>query len=217
MADVRGARILRLLNDPELHGDLLLVGMAIAALRDFGSGKSKFHLFAADLWPGRPDPVRRLRWVLAGDVRTYKPPEAARDCQAPMQRRSGLCAQPGREVHTWRDNGTVLALMTDWVTGEYRPISACSRHVPWAERTLRANEAAKSEDPPLPLANSGGVLARHFPELNWYRLWANCDPFWQQHPEVKPWPKPTLEVVLGEGSSTAEDDQRPPLSLLRTS
>jgi hypothetical protein len=217
MTDVRSRRILQLLADPELHGDLLLVGMAMAAWRDFGHRDGKFYLFARDLWRETPDPVQRLKTVIASDVRTYKPPAPADDCRAPMQRRAGLCGQSARPVYTWLDDGTVNDLVTNWVTGEYAPISACSRHTPWAKQTLTANHTARPQEVPLPLANIGGILAKHFPELNWYRLWAKCDPFWRQHPEVKPWPKPQLDVLLGDGDHNPEglDIHRPELTVLR--
>lgn len=212
MADVRGRRILRLLNDPELQGDLLLVGMALSAWLDLGHTSRTFYAVARDLWPKSRHQMLRLTEAIASDVRTYRPPDAPTDCRAPMQRRAGLCGQRAREVHIWLPDGTVGAIVTDRVTGEWGPISACARHVEWAQQKLRESYTDKPNDIPLPLANSGGLLAKHFPELNWYRLYATFDPYWQQHPEVKPWPKPTLEVVIGGGE--ALNEPRPSLTVL---
>ncbi|MGH3480525.1 MAG: hypothetical protein ACRDQD_27295 [Nocardioidaceae bacterium] len=210
MTDVRGARILRLLADPEPHGELLLVGMAMAAKLDLAPRKPDFFpLLVQDIWPEWPDRMRRLMGVIADDARTYRAPSAGRKCTAPMRRRAGWCGK------NWSTGGWT----TDWSTGERTWIAACNRHRPWVDEEMAANYAAKPEgDVPLPCANSGGVLAQHFPELNWYSLWRKCAPRWVQHPEVKPWPKPTLEVVLGEGVDDGDlDEPRPALSLLRPS
>ena len=58
------------------------------------------------------------------------------------------------------------------------------RAVDWWDARRAANEAARPARPPLPAANLGGVLARHFPELNWPTVWTWASRgTWKEHPE----------------------------------
>lgn len=195
--DVRGARIVRLLQDPAVGGDLLLVAMALSAKYDFGLDTGgTLDDVAALLWPGRP--VRSQRFqieeVLRRDIRTYKPPRLENKCTAPMQRRSGLCGR----------NATLSGYVVDWATGEKHSSGGCGRHLVWAHQAHRENWAAKPPDPPLPHANHGGVLRVHFPLLNWNEFWGRLDPQWRRHPERTTWPKPTLRLLLGDGDGLGE-------------
>lgn len=187
MTDVRGARIVRLLEDPAVTGDLLLVAVSLSAQYDFGWKETKFHRISPMLWQGQS--VWRLKMALKDDMRTYKPPNpGARGCTAPMLRRSTEC---GRNASAW-------GYVTDWSTGEMSYSGGCSRHRDWFHQQSRANWKAKPEVPPLPCANHGGALTAHFPRLDWRKAWRRLDPTWVEHPEGKPWPKPDLMLVLGD-------------------
>lgn len=190
MTDVRGARILRLINDPALGGDLLLVGVAMAAKYDFGlEYEGGFGGLAQMLWPDSVQPSWRIRRFLSLDIRTYKAPWPRNaGCSAPMLRREGAC---GKSV-------SLSGMATDWATGEKFFVGGCSRHRQWADDELRANYAKRPDLPPLPCANHGGALRVHFPRIDWVSFWRKLDPGWVEHPERAAWPKPDLTLVLGD-------------------
>jgi hypothetical protein len=191
MTDARGARIVRLIEDPAVDGDLLLVGIGLAARYDFSldcgssiSGLGKL------LWSTRDMSEYKVRNAFRSDMRGYKPPPLEGTCCAPMIRRTTHCGQ----------RATMRGYITDWATGVKTALAGCSRHQEWFRAASDRNNRAKLDNPPLPVANHGGELARHFPAIDWPRFWAKLDPKWVQHPEVKPWPKPTLTLILGEGA-----------------
>lgn len=190
MTDVRGARIVRLIEDPLVGGDLLLVAIGMAAKYDFGlQYGATLNGLAEMLWSTRQMSAYRLSEALRRDARTYRPPqEELRRCSAPMLRREGMCGR----------NATMAGYLTDWGTGEKRGAGGCSRHMDWYRRTSDANWAARPSDPPLPCANHGGALVSHFPRIDWCSFWRRLDPRWVEHPEFKPWPKPDLTLLLGD-------------------
>lgn len=212
MADARNPRILRMIQDPELGGYLLLVGMFLAAKLDFGlsiEGPSTLRAAADALWPGFPPYLRgrRILDTLRDDIRRYRPPQLGEDegCGAPMVRREGECGK----------NTTMRVYVTDWDTGEMRWLLACSRHHEWFETTHRANRESAPADPPRPYANSGGVLAKHFPEYNWPEFWKRLDRKWMPHPEGTPWPKPKLRLFVGEDlAADTAPTERPLLAVI---
>lgn len=129
-----------------------------------------------------------------------------------MIRREGLCGR-----HQIYASGAV----TDWATGEMHHLAVCSRHKGWFDEQRWANQAAQPTQPenvPLPPANHGGVLAKHFPEINWPKFWRKLDPSWVEHPEVVPWPKPPLTLLLGDDDSDSpvELRERPALAVVST-
>ncbi len=196
MTDARGARVLRLIQDPELGGDLLLLGLGMCAVYDFGLTYQQFSIDLGNmLWAGRRDPHWKVHHVFKLDSRTYRVlwPDI-RHCTAPMRRRDGACGK----------SASNMAMLTDWATGEKTCIGGCSRHADWFNRAHRANLQSKPDIVPLPHANHGGILAKHFPRIDWPRFWKNLDPTWVQHPERTEWPKPDLTLVLGKGL----DDRR---------
>lgn len=204
MTDVRGARIVRLLDDPALGGDLLLVAVALAAKYDFGwDYGNSLNTLGARLWPEFAQRGWRIRDVFKRDIRTYRPPtDFKRVCGSPMIRRETPC---GMSATSW-------GYVTDWATGEKSYVGACSRHRAWFNAATDANRALKPDVVPLPCANHGGALAVHFPRVDWRAFWARLDPLWVEHPEQKPWPKPDLQLVLGEGAPG--DGATPLLSLV---
>jgi len=187
--DARTRRIQRMLADPELGGDLLLCGLVMAAHVDLGFGGRSLLALAKTAWPHESDQTAlgRAKRTLADDSRRYRPPEPeSTGCDAPMSRRARCGQRPGRAV---------MGLITDWSTGERQWLQACSRHREWADARFRENTVARPPSPPLPPANSGGVLARHLPTINWPRLWSALDPTWAPHPE--PADRPALHLVHG--------------------
>jgi hypothetical protein len=187
-----------MLADPDLTGNLLAIGLALAVHLD--SGITPWPT-VADLSRevfGRDDAHQyAIRHALRDDARAYRTPlHHHRRCTAPMIRRSGECGK----------YATNQAVITDWVTGERHHILACSqpRHRDWWNATVTANRAQKPDLVPLPPANSGGVLARYFPEIDWPKLWLAIDPTWTPHPEPEPDTEtepgpPKLTLHLGEG------------------
>ena len=203
MTDARGARIVRLINDPSIGGDLLLLGMALAAKYDLGlKNVNGFNELSRLLWPENRQSTWHVRAVLRRDIRTYKP-SFGHKCTAPMVRRTGPCEK----------SATLRGLTTDWATGEQTYVGGCGRHHDWAQKLLRDNWTRKPEVVPLPVANAGGALRVHFPRIDWPGLWRKLDPRWVEHPETQEWPKPDLKLVLGadEGSAPAA----PILSIVR--
>lgn len=121
MTDIRGARILRLMDDPLIGGDLLLVALGLAAQFDLDWDFGGHHeAMAKRLWPD----ARSLHWKITNVFKMD-----------------------------------------------------------------------------MPRADHRSALAPHFPELDWQAFWRLLDPRWVEHPEVSPWPKPSLQLVLGDGES----------------
>lgn len=191
MVDVRGARIVRMLDDPAVGGDLLLVGIAMAAQLDFQGKWIKFEDVARQAFGEESGSYRKAWWVVKDDIRRYCMPRddrAERRCQGPMPR-APYC----RRSATWR------TVVSDWETGERSPLVACNRHYDWFNKVHKENRDAKPDIVPLAPANAGGALRAHLPEIDWPRLWLSLDSKWVEHPEKQVWPKPTLEVIIGGG------------------
>lgn len=217
MSDVRYARAARMLDDPDLGGDLLLVGLGFARFLDFGMPAkplaasvgvklSTGHVADA-VFPGVRGRQRMVKRLLADDARAYRPPRHGSTgrgvCGAPMIRRDGLCGR----FSTWS------RLITDWETGEQSWLLACRRHVQWYDDAVRANRESEPEVIPVPAANHGGTLARHIPEFGWPKIWAwATDGRWVEHPETEPWKPPTFTLHLGDGG--AGDGPRPMLGVV---
>ena len=94
MTDVRGARSLRMMRDPNLSGDTLLVGLVLAARVDFGLKLKGLKQLAALAFPDGTERANyyRAKKAFRDDIRTYRPPIRHMDeavCDAPMVRRFG--------------------------------------------------------------------------------------------------------------------------------
>jgi hypothetical protein len=83
----------QMLADPELGGDLLLVGLALAGLLDLDAPRVGERVRLGDVaklaWPRSPGTRYIVRRVLASDARTYRAPEPSFGedrCTAPMNR-----------------------------------------------------------------------------------------------------------------------------------
>ncbi len=200
MSDIRTVRIARMLDDPDLTGDLLLLGVAFARFLDYGGiplGEklNTKHVAGAVFGSGQMG-QRRVKGALADDARSYQRPSLTwqdRVCGAPMIRRDGTCGQRS----AWE------RVVTNWATGEESWLLACRRHVPWYDEQARENREAKPDRLVLPAANHGGLLARHIPEFGWPKIWHwATNGRWVELPEVIPRRPPTFTLHLGDGEAS---------------
>ncbi|MEU0078596.1 hypothetical protein ABZY58_11920 [Micromonospora tulbaghiae] len=220
-----------LIADPEVTGDLLLVGMWLARatiLRDPppGEGRWSFTSIAGALFGhGRPLTitgmgattrvpnylVARVKQAVRADRPHYDPdrdnaadPWMHLPCRAPMIRREGECGQ----------HGTMYDYLTDLTTGRQVRIAACRRHKPWYDHQVVTNREAvrdAGDRLPRPAANAGGALARHIGGVNWPRIWQMVDPHWTPPPEGASTRKPTLRVLRNDDFEPSEDRPAPRL------
>lgn len=205
-------RVRAMLDDPACVDDLLLVGLGLTCLIDFDRPPrlmaKHFRAVAGQVFPANTygrGAYAQLLQVLKADIRRYDADEdpdsgAARywsiACSAPMIRRAGTCGQ----------HATVRVDVADHDTGRRKFIGACSRpeHRTWLKKVAHRNDLAGTP-PPTPAANTGGVLARHFPEVAWQKLWSWLDPKWTPPPEDAPWRRPTLSLYLGDADRPTGD------------
>ncbi|MFF0822367.1 hypothetical protein ACFYUR_18555 [Micromonospora haikouensis] len=203
--------------DPDVTGDLLLVGMWLARatiLRDPPEGENGWSVEAAarDLYPvatrpamnsfgqwtaqeTRPD-VWRVHDVLTKDIRRY---DLWAD-QPGGKRGHTVCGAKTPRKPRCGKTVTVATTLTDPATGRRRMVGACRRHTDWWQEQTRANrEACASVEIPRPPANAGGALARHI-SLDWPALWQGLDPKWVPPPEVDGWERPALRLVVSSAS-----------------
>lgn len=214
------ARVGRMFADPDCVGELLLVGVAIARGVDLddpaplGGGFNLRHVGRAlygpvDMvattlalpygpgWQRRQADRgwRRVLDVVRADIRRYEPAGFAFHmvtCGRPMIRRGGVCGRSASSNHS--------RMLTDPVTGERAWVGACSQPScrGWFEHVIARNGVELAEHPPpRPPANTGGVLERHMPEVDWWPLWRFLDPAWSPPPEDEAWHRPSLSLVVG--------------------
>jgi hypothetical protein len=204
-----------LMSDPQVTGDLLLVGLwlarAVHLRRPEPDGDGCWHLsdIAADVFGMSTQPamfafgewhrpqatgpdVHRVVQVLRADIRRYDPradtgrPRWARTpCAAPMVRRA-TCGRPS----------VMGGLLTEVETGRRFDVGACRRHEAWFVAEVRRNrEAVAAVAVPRPPANVGGLLAAHI-DIDWTALWRVLDPQWTAPPEVDSWAPPKLRLLV---------------------
>lgn len=222
--------IAAMLADPDLYGDLLLIGVVLAGRSHLGHPPTSSGLVFG---PGTgstitgPDGVttvvydsRRERWqrAMRRDIRRYSyeaDPAYQRNvlCGAPMIRRAGSC---GKSATRW-------SLATDLDTGRRLQVGACSRHAAWYddETTRRSGEAtarkASHQGVPVPPANTGGVLRRHLPGFDWPDLWRRLDERWVEPPEAEPFIPPVLTLHINDDLDPDPGaTSRPRLTLITT-
>lgn len=199
--------------DPDVTGDLLLVGLWLARatiLRDPPPGETGWNMAdaARDLFPMNTRPamntlghweqqatgpnVWRVYDVLKQDTRRYDmwaDQPGGRHCRT-------VCGAPTPRKPACGKNCTVSGTVTDPDTGRRRLIGACGKHMDWWKEQQRANrEACAAVEVPRPPANAGGALARHL-RLDWPALWKGLDPDWTPPPEVDAWERPNLRLVV---------------------
>lgn len=207
-------RVQGMLDDPECHGELLALAVSLAYFVDFemiprGNKKLARRALEQDrfMW-------HHLRKLMQSDIRRYdhtKDSSAGSSwsviCGAPMIRRQGPCGVSASDRR----------LLVDHDTGRKQYIGACSRkeHKQWMESTYDRNRRGEERvAPPRPMANTGGVLERHLPEVNWDAIYLFYDPSWTLPPEESPWRRPTLSLHLGDADPATSDDARPQLAII---
>lgn len=218
-----------LIADPDVTGDLLLIGLWLARVEHLGQPERtdgegwRTSDIARDVFPlhtrtamfmlgewdqGQetgPD-VWKVNGVLQGDIRRYDwkadQPGSGKGrtpCTGPTPRRD-VCGRPS----------LTGALLTDPRTGRRRMLGACRRHGDWWRAQVAANRAAcAAVEVPRPAANAGGRLARHI-RLDWPALWLVLDPTWVAPPEVDSWVRPDLRLVVTVAPEPAHRDGLPP-------
>jgi hypothetical protein len=217
-----------MMADPELVGDLLLVGIVLAGALHLGEptpvGDDLGTRQLAKAIYGRAHHGTSLAWfcgavervdhrgpqrileVLRTDIRRYRPTDSAnfQSCKRPMVMREGTCDR----------NATVSVRLTDPATGERWYVGACSNRPckAWLDAMRAKNAAELATHPaPVPAANTGGILARHLDEIDWIGLWRALDPTWVIPPEVEAWAPPKLRLVVNDEPEPAPDGGRPAL------
>lgn len=196
-------RIAAMLDDPECTSDLFALGVSLLDFAVLRETPDKSWDFYADRVLDATNWRRaHVRDVLRKDIRRYdalKDADAvgpARECGAPMVRRQGPCGQ----------SASRRSMLTDPLTGRKQWLAGCKRHEEWFNAQVRANRASQAEvaEAVRPPANTGGVLARHIPEIDWEGAWRKLDPTWSPPPEAEPESVPVfpkLRLVLGEVTS----------------
>lgn len=222
-------RVCAMLTDHHCVGELLLVGLAIARavdledpwpigeatnLADFGPyiyGQHLAHSHTDPLMPigdsffsrahGYATKWGRVATVVAADIRRYVPPShntRGVRCGRPRIRTAGLCDRPV--------DGFDTELLTNLVDGTQFRIGCCKNAAckVWLAETVAANRRhAAANPPPRPPANTGGVLDRHIPEIDWYSIYRILDPRWKPPPEGKPQPLPRLKLLVTPDPETS--------------
>jgi len=179
----------KMLADPDLTGDLLLVALVITALTtEVGRTPTKWSGVAERCgWS-----IGSLRHVVGRDVPRYEPPSNGYGlCTALMIRRAGLCGKRSSES----------GYLIDPMTGVQTPWGRCSRHSPDRVAQLAHSDAYRQwrvQGEPRPPANTGGVLPRYF-TTDWDQVWDWAAPYRTRAVGAKPIapPKPVLRLILG--------------------
>lgn len=226
------SRVAAMLADRTCVGELLLVGMALARSVDLGDPPFVKGLtlkaFADKIYgryqydapflvvPGRHRSdrsfgLRRIEDVVHADRRRYEPTDEYGQvlCGRPMIRRTGLCAKYAS--HKER--------LTDPLTGLRQYVGACTSVAcrAWLDAVTGRNQQELAAHPaPVPAANTGGVLERHLPEINWHELWRGLDPRWSPPPEAGAQQAPKLRILVTDEVEPDEAPrQRPVLTALK--
>lgn len=194
------------MGDPDCVGDLLLMGIALARWVDYGlpvvdvpREKATWKTLGAQVLKTSSTGHTYIEQTLRSDIRRYDPIKDAGGhffrarCGAPMVRREGPCG----------GNATQRVLVADAETGRKSWLAACSRHKDWFNAEW--SRARTVEPPRRPIANAGGVLARHIPDIDWPHIYRQIDPAWEPPPEgdyddelvVE---RPKLRLILGGAS-----------------
>lgn len=231
-------RVAGMYRDPECVGELLLVGIAMARSIDLGDpgwgadGSMPTRVISERVYGNRrlptqmlgvgqphtsadSNPYHRLRNLFRADRRRYDPdydmgarPWGMVTCGRPMVRRDGLCQR----------DATTTRRVTDPATGLRSWVGACGQKPcrAWLAGLLERNRAeVVANPPPAPAANTGGVLERHLPEIDWWKVWRHVDKDWTPPPEGRPFTKPRLTLLVGDDDPDAPTvTARPTLQVL---
>ncbi|WP_280448415.1 hypothetical protein [Nocardia brasiliensis] len=197
----RDERRRKMLHDPDLSGDLLLLALALDEVCDIRKDQGR-RWFRANWveaiedmvcrdYPGRPTGW----WVkhqIAEDMPRYEVAGGTgRKCNAPVLRRSGVTNACGA-------TGSVGLTDRDPFTGEGVRVWACKAHKAFAAEVQARDRQWFENGRPSPPPNAGGVLERYF-SGNWDALYRWAAP-WKEPlrggREATP-PRPTLRLIQG--------------------
>ncbi len=219
MAERRGAdavtfdlRVTALYGDPEMTTGGLQFGLALAWVMYHDpsmSGEAWTVTDVAALAVKIGNQEARRQWViriLRADVPRYRVPNSPRRCRA--------LTGNGRACDTNFTHGFHY-IAWSWVDGTATVHDYCPRHREngihaRAEylRTVTGFRKAR----PTPAANSGGVLARHFPTVDWNIIYRWVSPGWKPTgPPPERSDVPHLTLVTGDGETGDEIRIRPAL------
>lgn len=157
--------------------------------------------------------VEAVRRVIANDIPRYRVSWSRSRCPV-VKTRGKNAGQPcGRSgSHRWVDRDPQTGQATEMVfcRDHYDPAAAAESH--------RRAQQWTANGEPVPAANAGGILARHF-SADWAALYAWADPDITPLPEGKPAtpPRPALRLIHGQGAPGGQQRQgwneHPPLAL----
>lgn len=219
-----------LIADPDITGDLLLIGLWLARATVLddpkpGEGRWSTKAIARDLYGrGRAYSVTGMgmdshvpshhmvtvREALRKDLPRYDPfiDNPGEDhCGAPMPR-APFC----------RRSVMSSGFSTDPDTGRMIPFAVCGRkdHQQWwrgQDRERRALLGELGDRVPKPPANTGGALQRHIRGIGWAKFYKLLDSRWEPPAEGASTRKPSLKVVANDEFEPVEDVARPVLTV----
>ncbi|MCV7026614.1 hypothetical protein H7I77_25225 [Mycolicibacterium novocastrense] len=218
-------RMLAISADPDLSREAKLFALCLLAYlvdpqRNNGDRQRSWTQAVGEMMDPPDSNVRRVyrpsqvvRAVIADDIPRYEIPYSRGRCPVPKTRGKNAGKPCGRyPAHHWIDR--------DPQTGEATEVGYCRDHYnPQAEQRAQDRvQQWKANGEPVPAANKGGVLARHF-NTDWAKLYAWADPGRQPLPDGKaptP-PRPRLTLIRGQadvnhaGPGLVDDHRAPAL------
>lgn len=205
-------QVRRMVADPDMRGQVLAVGLALAwVYREDGPFKTTIRRIegVAKLQH------HRVKEVIRDDAPRYEPRwnPYGYECEAQMIRRPGLCGR--KTVYQFNS--------LNWEDGTRTERAFCRRHESFGKR-LEAELGRRDlrlrlerGGPPRPPANVGGLLQRHFPGVDWDKLYLWARPGWKP-PERVPasysTPVPALQLISGAETPEQVVGEPPALTVL---
>jgi len=239
MSDTYDRCVTGMYDDPDLTGDLLIIGLYWAravhlgtpSLDDIGRSTAKAiygrAAHSTHLATSSSNNYQRISaagtqrvWdVVRSDIRRYIPDTSrAARCQRPIRSTPEQVKEFGESCGRLTSGEAFRPRFVDPVNGIRYSIGCCStpRCVAWWNELLARNRAeAEANCPPEPFANSGGILARHLPDLDWELIYQALDPTWVPPNEAEQWRPPTLTVIVDIDHEDSADVPRPALRVVK--
>lgn len=201
-------RMLKIASDPDLSHEAKLFAFCLLAFlteRRATGRKAKHWAEAVGemMYPADSSthtvvgPRRITRGIIADDVPRYETPYTAIRCPVPKARGVNTGNPCGRTP----SGGQWIEF--DAETGEGTHVGYCNRHITPAIHDARQTrwQAWDDNGKPVPPANKGGILARHF-DTDWPALYHWAAPHRVPLAEGKPLelPRPKLALIQGGAS-----------------